>query len=272
MRTPTMKTILTALLAIPLLTGHGAAAASLRLAGTGGIIEAMQQIAPQFKATTGIQLEVIVGLGSGGALRALADGKLEVVVAARDITPDEAKRKLISHPFARTPLVFITSKANTSGLNSSDIAPIFEAINPKWEDGTPVKIILRTRLDADTALIEQKIPGVAEAIEHARRRPHVPVAATDQDNVNIAQSLGGSFSVAGYGQIIAEKPNLYMIAINGVMPRLDTMANKTYPFEKIFYLVYASDRSADAEQFLQFLRSTEGSKALLATGNLSVSE
>lgn len=272
MRAPISNLAFAVFLAFPLLAANGAAAAPLRLAGTGGIIEAMQQIAPLFKAATGDELEITVGLGSGGALRALADGALDIVVSARELSPAEAKGNLVVRPFARTPLVFITSNPKPNGLKTSDIASIFEAINPKWQDGTPLKIILRTRLDADTALIERKIPGVAEAIEHARLRPDVPLAATDQDNVNISQRLGGSFSLAGYGQIIAEKCDLRMIAIDGVMPNLDTLADGTYPYIKTFYLVFASERRAGAEQFLKFLRSAEGSKVLLATGNLPVGE
>jgi|SRR5665647_699471 len=272
MRISIPKMAIAVLLAGSLLAANGAAAAPLRLAGTGGIIEAMLQIAPAFKAATGDELQVTVGLGSGGALRALADGAIDVVVSARALTPAEKKNKLVAYPFARTPLVFITSMRKPDGLKPGDIAPIYEAINPKWQDGTPLKIILRTKLDSDTALIEHEIPGVEDAIEAARRRPDVPVAATDQDNVNIVQKLVGSFSLAGYGQIIAEKPDVRMIAINGVMPNLDTMADKTYPYEKMFYLVFASDRSAGAEQFVKFLHSAEGSKVLTATGNLAVSE
>ena len=272
MRASFSKLAFSLFLAFPLLTANAATAESLRLAGTGGIIEAMKQIAPSFKAATGNELDIAVGLGSGGALRALADGKLDVVVSARALNPDEAKLKMVAQPFARTPLVFITSHPKPNGLRSSGIARIFASADPKWADGAPLKIILRTRLDTDTALVERDIAGVKQAIEGARRRPDVPVAATDQDNVEFAQRVGGSFSLAGYGQIIAEKCNLRMIAIDGVMPNLDTLANKTYPYEKIFYLVFVSDRSAGAEQFLKFLRSAEGSKVLLATGNLPVGE
>jgi len=123
-------------LAFPLMAGTGAAAESLRLAGTGGIIEAMRQLARPFATATGIELEAIDGLGSTGALRALADGMVDVVAAARDFNPDEAKGPLESRPFARTPLVFATSHPKPNGLKSSDLTSIFASENPKWEDGT----------------------------------------------------------------------------------------------------------------------------------------
>jgi phosphate transport system substrate-binding protein len=272
MRASFLQPAFAVLLAFLAMAGNRAAAETLRLAGTGGVIEAMRQIAPPFAAATGLELEVIGGLGSTGAMRALSDGVIDVVVAARKFNPDEENLKLVSQPFARTPLVFITSHPKPNGLRSSDIAKLFASTDPRWEDGTPLRIILRTRVDADTAILERILPGAREAIAGARRRTDVPVAATDQDNVEFAQRLVGSFSMAGYGQIIAEKCNLRMIAIDGVVPSLATLANGTYPYEKVFYLVFAPERRAGAERLLRFLRSAEGHKALQATGNLPVDE
>lgn len=272
MRATFSKLAIAVAIGASLTAGDLAATETLRLAGTGGIIEAMQQVAPKFEAATGIKLEVIVGLGSSGAMRALAAGKLDVVVAARDLSPDEGKGLLISHPFARTPLVFVTSHPKPNAVKADDLTAIFAAVNPKWQDGTPLKIILRTKVDADSVILSRYFPGIAEALERARRRPDVPVAATDQDNANIALRLDGSLSLAGYGQIIAEKRDLRLVAIDGVTPSPATLANGTYPYEKVFFLVFAAEPNASAGKLLQYLRSAEGREALLATGNLPVGE
>lgn len=263
---------LAVLLVFPLLAGNEAAAATLRVAGSGGILVAIQQLAPPFKAATGVELEVFPGLGTAGAMRALSDGVIDAVFAAREPYQNEAKVKLVSPAFTRTPMVFVTSHAKPNGLRSSDIPESFSAQNPKWDDGTPLRIILRTRVDADTVLVGWAIPGLAEAIEQARLRSDIPVAATDQDNVNIAQRLAGSLTIAGYGQIIAEKCDLRMVPIDGVAPSLETLSNGTYRLEKPFYLVFAADRSAGPEQLLQFLRSAEARKVLLALGYVPVAE
>jgi phosphate transport system substrate-binding protein len=272
MRAAYSNVAIAALLAFPLLAGNAAAAETLHIAGTGGVLEAMRQIAPPFAAATGLNLEIITGLGTAGAMRALSDGVIDAVFAAREPKPDEAKVKLVARAFTRTPLVFVTSHRKPNGLKSSDIPAIFVAQNPKWEDGTPLKIILRTKVDADTVLVGWSIPGIAAAIEQARRRPDVPVAATDQDNVSIAQRLDGSLSFAGYGQIISEKCDLRLVPINGVVPSPATLANGTYPFEKLFYLVFAPNRSAGAEQLLRFLQSAEARNILLPIGYLPVGE
>lgn len=266
------KLAIAAVIAFPLMAANGASAETLRLAGIGGIIEAMRQVAPQFKAATGIDVQVVVGLGTSGAMRAIVDGKLDLVVAGLPLSPELAEGLLVSHRFARTPLVLITSHPKPNGIKAADIAAIIAAENPKWEDGTPLKLILRTKVDSDTAIIERALPAVKDAIARARQRSDVPVAATDQDNVELAQRLPGSFGLAGYGQIVAEKCNLRFVAIDGVEPSLKTLADGTYRHEKSFYLVFPRGRNAGAEKFLTFLRSDAGRQALLATGNLPVGE
>ncbi len=259
-------------IAFLLMAANGAGAETLRLAGTGGIIEAMRQIAPQFKAATGIEVQVIVGLGTSGAMHAIVDGKIDVVVAGRPLSPELAEGLLVSHRFARTPLVLITSHPKPNGLKTDDIATLVAAENPKWADGTPLKLILRPKVDSDTAIIERALPAVKDAVARARQRSEVPVAATDQDNVDLAERLPGSIGLAGFGQIVAEKCNLRFVAIDGVEPSLKTLADGTYRHEKSFYLVFPRGRNAGAEKFLTFLRSDAGRQALLATGNLPVGE
>jgi len=272
MRASYSNVVIAALLAFPLLAGHGAAAKTLRVGGSGGFLVAIQQISGPYKAATGVDLEVIAGLGTAGAMRALGDGVIDVVFAAREPNPNEVKVRLLSPAFARTPLVFVTSHPKPNGLRSGDIPEIFTSLDPKWEDGTPLRIIIRTKVDADTVLVGWLLPGLARAIERARARADVPVAATDQDNVAIAQRLNGSLTIAGYGQIIAEKCDLRFIAIDGIAPSLATLTDGSYPYEKKFYLVFAADRSADAEQLLRFLRSPEAGKILLAIGYLPFGE
>ena len=61
-----------------LLAGNAAAAETLRLGGTGSAIEMLRQVGAQFTAATGVKIDVVFSLGSTGAIRALADGVLDI--------------------------------------------------------------------------------------------------------------------------------------------------------------------------------------------------
>ena len=209
----------------------------------------MKQIASSFAAATGIEMEVLPSLGSNGSLRAVADGVIDVAVSAHKLSPEELSRGLEAVPFARTALVFVTSHSKPNSWRSEDLARIFDSKICKWNDGTPIKIILRTKVDTDTKIISRIFPGMREAIDQARQRPDLPVASTDQDSAELAEGLTGSFVQAGLSQIVSEKRNLHLVPINGVEPSLENLKNGIYPYEKPFILVFKpGSRNANALQ------------------------
>lgn len=247
-----------------------AGAEAIRIGGTGGAIPLLQRAVAPFAADSGDELDVVPNLGSSGAIFALANNVLDVVVAARPLNAEEAGLGLVAVPFARTALVFVTSRTEPENLTSTRIVDIFDSANPTWSDGSRISVILRTRLDADTVLMAQAFPGLAAAVDKARRQSHLPVAPTDQDNADMAERMPGSFVQAGLSQIVAEKRALQLIAIDGVAPSLDALESGRYPYEKPFYLVYAAARPGAADKLLAFLRSPPGHQVLRDTGNLPV--
>jgi phosphate transport system substrate-binding protein len=272
MRAAIAKSAIVLLLAGAVPTGTVAAADTLRVGGTGGAIEMMRHVAPVFGPATGINMEVIPGLGSGGALRALRAGVLDIAVAARKLEPVDASRGFVAVPVARTALVFVTSHPKPNSLKSSELPEIFKSATPKWADGSPINILLRTKLDGDTLILQEYFTGMQAAIEAARLRPDVPIAATDQDSADVAERLLGSFVQAGLSQIITEKRDLRFVPIDGVEPSLANLESGKYPYEKIFYFVFPAKRSVAAERLLEFMRSAQGQNILRATGNLPIIE
>lgn len=249
--------------------GATASAEVLRIGGAGGALEMMKQMVAPFAAATGIKAEIIPNLGSNGALQAVNDGAIDAAVSSRSLTAEESGSGLEATLFARTPLVFVTSKSKPNGWFGPDLARIFEFEIKVWEDGTPINVILRPKGDTDTKLISVIFPGMAAAIEQARRRRDVPVAFTDQDSAELAEHLDGSFVQLGLNQVIAEKRKLNPVPIDGSEPSLSNFENGTYLFEKPYFLVFKFGNRR-AEQLLEFLQSPDGQKILRKNGNLPV--
>src|SRR6202142_1168391 len=226
-----------ALLASPLLAGNAAAADTLRVGGTGSAIGMLQQVGAVFSAATGVTVEVVPSLGSTGAVGAISDGWLDIAIPARPLKPDEAAAGLRQVEVLRTAYVIATSHSNPNGLKSADLAGIFAAEKPTWADGTPIRIILRPRSDTDTALLAELFPGMGAAIETARRRAEVPTAATDQDNVALADRTEGSLVGTTMSQIKTEHRNLHVVPLNGVEPTLANFESGVYRFATHLYFM-----------------------------------
>lgn len=246
-----------------------AAAETLRTGGVGAATKLLPQL---FAAYGKDELEVIPSLGTSGGLRALADGLLDVGVSGRTLTPAELALGMTQVLAFRTPYGLITSHANPVNLKSTEIAAIFKSPRSVWPDETPIRIILRPRSDSDTAVLGGMFPGMTEAIEAARQRREVPLAATDQDNAELAERMPGSLAGATFTQVKVEERHVRFVSIDGIEPTLENLERGAYPFAKTLYFVLPAKKNPAAERFIGFLRSPAGAAALRAAGNIPVAD
>lgn len=84
---------------------------------------------------------------------------------------------------------------------------------------------------------------------------------------NAGNALG--YSVFYYASYMYEKPGLKFLAVDGVAPTDETIADGSYPFLNDFYAVIRADEPAGspARQIAEWLQTDEG-KALIARGRL----
>ena len=272
MHPPFAKLVMVLLLAGAMPAGNAAAADTLRVGGTGTATGMLQQVGAEFTAATGVKVEIVPSLGSTGAIRALRDGWLDIAVPARPLKPNEAAAGLRQVAVLRTAYVIATSHSGPNGLKSADLVGIFAAEKPAWADGTPIRIILRPRGDSDTALLAELFPGMGAAIETARRRAEVPTAATDQDNAALAERTPGSLTGTTVTQLKTEHRDLHIVPLDGVEPTLANLESGVYRFAKHLYFIVPRASSAEAQQFLDFLQSPRGVKALRETETLPGAE
>jgi phosphate transport system substrate-binding protein len=245
-----------------------AAAETLRIGGTGAANEMVKSLGALFTAESGIVLELIPSLGTGGGNNAVADGVIDLCISGRPLDPKEVAKGLTVVAELRTPYGMATSHPYPNGLKSVEIAQLYRSNRPLWADGTPIRIVLRPTMESDTLVLGQMFPGMSAAIAKVRDRPDLSVAATDQDNADMAERIPGSLVGATFTQIKMEKRKLRFVAIDGIEPSVENYEKGTYPFGKSFYFVLAAKRSSVSERFLTFLRSPKAVTALREAGVL----
>jgi phosphate transport system substrate-binding protein len=228
--------------------------ATLKVGGTGAVTELLRQLGPPFTAETGIVLDVIPGMGSSGAASAAADGKLGIAFSSRQLRDKEKARGLNQVAAFTTPFGLVTSRASPESLKRSEIAALYRSDRPRWPDGTPILITLRPTDESDNILLGEFFPGMAEALLHLRKnRSDLSIAATDQDNADLAEKVQGSLTAASLAQVISEKRNLRFVMIDGVAATLENYRNGSYPYGKPLYAIVPSAISPEAQAFVAFL-------------------
>jgi phosphate transport system substrate-binding protein len=241
---------------------------TLRAGGLGAVTKLLPVLYAGFgDAAT---FEVIPSLGSSGGLRALAEGALDIAVSGRPLNAEELKQGMRVVLTMRTPFVLVTSHPKPNGLKSADIAEIFRAQKSTWADGSLLRVILRPKSDTDTSILGGMFPGMVSAIESARTRQDVTIAATDQDNADAAEQIPGSLTGSTLTQIKTEQRPLRLLSIDGVAPSLEALEGGAYPFSKTIYFILPAKNNPSAEAFVAFLRSPAGQAMLRGGGNLVI--
>jgi phosphate transport system substrate-binding protein len=256
---------LTVAAVIALVTATPAMAERVTVGGTGAAIEFLRRLSSEFGARSGVEVEVISSMGSSGALRAVADGALDIAVSALPLNEEmTAKGLSVAYTF-KTPFLLVTSQPRPPGMSLAEVIKAYRSPTSMWPDGEPIRVILRPKLDSDTLLMEALFPGLGDAMAAARQRPDVPIAATDQDNGMLAERTPGSLVGMTWLQAKAEKRNLRFIAIDGVEPMLENFDRGLYRHAKMISFVVTTQPKPATRRFMEFVQSSAGEDLLRRT-------
>lgn len=245
------------------------AAEAIRIGGSGMALATMRDLGAAYVARRpAFRADVLPSLGSSGGLLAVAEGAIDIALTARPLRTTESAAGLRIAACARTPAVLVTSLAKPQGIARNELAAMFGNAAATWRDGTPVRIVLRGKDDSDNALLADNFPGMAAALENARRRPDVPVAATDQENAELSEKIVGSLSVMTLMQVTSERLKLRVLPIDGTSPDLAALESGAYSLARTFCLVLPQRENPVAAAFVVFVRSSDGQRVLREAGAL----
>lgn len=248
-----------------------AGAETLKVGGTGSsaplvalLFEAFRQQAPD-----AILDQVSPPLGSGGAVKALAGGHLDLAVTGRPLNPDEQARVGRDFELATTPFVFASAGGRKAkGFTLDEIADLYAGRFTHWNDGTPVRLVLRADFESDTQMLKAMSPAMARAVATAAQRPGMALGQNDLDTLDLLARTPGSFGPTTLGLLSGSDTRLATFPIDGVAPSVAALKNGTYPWKKVLYVVLPRQPGQLAEKFAAFLRSAPAHAVLLRHGYL----
>ncbi|MBL8701362.1 MAG: substrate-binding domain-containing protein [Alphaproteobacteria bacterium] len=250
----------------------GASANRLVVGGTGSALGTMRRLIDAFRAgNPDLQCELPPSLGTTGGLRAVVAGAIDIAISVRPVNPEEAARGAKSVLYARSPFGFVTSLRDPPAtLTTADILDIYALKRRTWPDGSPIRVILRTRRDGDSQFVIERFPAAEPVLEATHAKQILPVAQTDQANLDLAEKLEGSFASSTMAAVISEGRDLRGLAIDGVKPTCEAVAAGTYPHVRSLYFVTMPATSEAARAFIDFAMSTRGARILAECGNVPV--
>ena len=263
-----------AVLAVLLVSGPRSAVAEIiRISGTGGAIGTMRILGEAFRKTNpGIRVEILPGMGSSGAVRAVLAGRLDIGLSGRMLKGEERAQDVTETKYARTPFAFVVnSNLKMTDLTLEGLAAIY-AGKRDWENGKRIRLVLRPQADSDIEVLKSMSPAMSAAVDIALRREGMIVATTEQDAVDAIESVPGAFGGTTLSLVSSERRALRILALDGVVPSVRTMADGSYPYSKTFFMVTKINPPASVRRFIDFVRSPAGAAILAKNGQGAVRE
>lgn len=244
-------------------------AETVRIGGTGAAVGTMQLMGEAFqKAHPEHSVKVLPSLGTSGGLKALQGGALDVAVSARDVNPEEKAAGLSAHRYGTTAFIFVShGKAPIQPLTKEAIAAMYSGKQASWSNGQPIRLVLRPKGDSDTKQLTKFSSDIEAAVMAAHARSGMTLAVTDSDSADQVEKMPGAFATSTLSLVLSENRNFNILPVDGVKPSSQTLNDGTYPHTKDMYAVVGTNSSAEAKQFLQFLRSPQGLEILKKTGH-----
>lgn len=215
----------------------------------------------------------------------LIDNEVDITLSARTLSPDEkayADSKgvtLIETPIALDAFIFIVNSRNEiNGLTTENVQDIYTGKITDWNkfgieiypDYSPIQPFIRNQNSGSQELMDLLIMKDLEYID-------LPIyeEALIFTMMGMLDEIGGNPAAIGYTVyyyneyiIRPDEDYIKVIAIDGVHPDKQTIANKSYPYTTEIYAVIRSDtdKSSMTYKIYEWLQTETGKQAIGKSG------
>jgi phosphate transport system substrate-binding protein len=246
-----------------------AVAETLRISGDGGAVAGIARVVKAFcGANPGVRAVISRPVGSSGGIRAAIAGKLDIGVSARPLTLAERAMGGSDIPYARTPFVFaVNPSVVRSDISLNEAVAIYGGRIARWEDGGPVRLVLRPADSVESAMLRRMSPRMAAALARAQGRQGMIIARTDEECAHRLETTPGAFGTTTLAMALSGNRRIKVLSLSGVTPSAESVRDGSYPYAETFHLVTGPRPAPVATRFIAFIRSPAGASILARTAH-----
>jgi len=217
----------------------------LDLAGSGSNVAITRRLAEAF----GGDVRVHESIGSGGGLRALAEGAVDVALVSRGV--EEPGLRYV--PYARTEVVFASRGGGATTLD--ELLRIARGEPGRWGPGRPRVPLLREPGDSGVGAIGEVAPELAAALEESARELRYEVLLSDAAMGRALVEVEGAIGTIDRAQITTLDLPVTPLRVEGLRGA-----------EKELAFVVRDPPTSEVARWLAFVASEEGRAIVRAGG------
>ena len=248
--------------AAPVDSAHG----RLRLAGSGSNLPVTRALSAAYLEQGGVRPVVHASIGSGGGLRALLDGAIDIALISRPLSDRERAQGLLATPYARMPvLVAVHGTVPVHDLAVEELLQIFRGDLRRWPDGTPIVVLQREPGDSSHAALNRVLPQFAAVNDQAYRQGRWQVLYHDAAMLEALQNIEGSIGLHGSGRGPGAD-GYRALSVDDVFPGSESVESGRYPFAKTLSFVTVGPPQGQSAELIRFVRGPAGAAIIRRWG------
>ena len=207
------------------------------------------------------------GSGSGAGITGVLDGTCDLGLSSRALSDDEKAQGAVENIVAKDGVAIIVNPENpVTDLTTEQVAQIYTGEITNWSelggDDAPIAVLGRDAASGTRGAFEE-ILGIEDQCVYLNE-----YSSTGDVVGNVASNP----NAIGYASLSAVDESVTAVAINGVVPTEETVADGSFEIQRPFVIVTVEGKelSPAAQAFLDYAMSAEAAPIIESAGVVPV--
>ncbi len=234
-------------------------------------------VAAAFTKKTGVVVNMAKVGGCGFTVKGVSSGSLNAGAMCCPATKDETgKLGFVDSAIGRDAIQFIVAAANpVKNLTTQQLRDIYQGKIKNWKEvgghDAPIKPYAHIMCGNREEVMRQYLTGVRNPKTGTitiDNRKFAPWVTNIKDETDVCKTVAADPNgIAPVSRSMVEGA-VKVLAVDGVMPTPETIANETYPVVRYLHIVTKGYPQGALRQFIDFAKSREGQAILARQGKI----
>lgn len=237
----------------------------VRVSGSGTCMPLLRILTDEY-VDESVEFVYLPGLHSGGGIKGVVNGDLEVGSVSRDLTDDEIALGLRYTLLSRDGLVIAThSSVDIPGLTTEQVRGIYRGDYANWKElggpDLPITILDRNEDESAKIILRQFVLG-----KDLRITPKAVNLYYEPDMIDGLQSTVGAIGYFSLGYGLSQDVPVHYLKLDGVDPTVENIKNGSYKVVRPLGIVTAANADEALQKFVEWSSSPTASALIEKRG------
>ncbi len=228
----------------------------LRISGSGTCMPLLRILTSAYEADPPVTFVFLPGLHSGGGIKGVASGDLDIGSVSRLLNPEEEELELDYLRLADDGLVIAVHPTVTlDTLTSDQVRAVYAGEHESWAElgGPDLPIVILDRNEDESAkiILREYVLGDMPVTERAISLFYEP------DMVDGLEKTPGAIGYFSLGFAISEEIPVRLVALDGVEASVSTIHDGSYTMVRPLGIVVQRPATPEIAAFVEWLGSDE---------------